>query len=157
MAKDKGSGNGNSSGNSTGHGTGNTSSDGSTRRILNGDRKTQATGERSAQLTAASDVLQALLQNSKSQLSDGFLRWRLEQQWAQIVGASIASQTVPCAFERGTLHIWVRHPAWIQELWYFQDAVKDKVNAHVGCQWVSQVRFTLNRRAATTEPGSSPD
>ncbi len=115
-------------------------------------------GDRSAaQLTAASDVLQGLLQNSKSQLADGFLRWRLEKQWPRVVGATIGEQTLPVAFERGTLHIWVRHSAWMQQLWFFQEAIKEKVNAHMGRPWVTQVRFTLSRRAATTTPGSFSD
>lgn len=108
----------------------------------------------SGHLTGAADVLQALLQNSKSQLSDGFVRWRLEQKWRDVVGPTIAEQTLPCAYERGTLHIWVRHSAWMQQLWFFQDAIKEKVNAHLGKNWVRQVRFTLSRRAATTEPES---
>lgn len=110
-----------------------------------------------AHLTQATDVLQGLLQNSKSPLSDGFLRWRLEQQWPEIVGATIAEQTVPCAWDRGVLFIWVKHPAWMQQLWHFQDAIKEKVNAHLGRQYATSVKFTLNRRAATTTPGSSRD
>lgn len=110
-----------------------------------------------SQPTAAADVLQGLLQNSKSQLSDGFLRWRLEKQWAEVVGAAIAENTLPAAFERGTLHIWVRHSAWMQQLWFFQDTIKEKVNTHLGKTWVHQVRFTLSKRAATTDVDSSLD
>jgi predicted nucleic acid-binding Zn ribbon protein len=113
--------------------------------------------KKKSQLTTASDVLQGLLQNSKSQLSDGFLRWRLEQQWPEVVGGTISEQTLPVAFEKGTLHIWVKHSAWMQQLWFFQDAIKEKVNAHLGKNWVKQVRFTLSRRAATTVPGGSGD
>lgn len=110
-----------------------------------------------ARLTAAADVLQGLLQNSKSQLSDGFLRWRLEQDWPSIVGPTIAKQTLPVAFEKGTLFIWVRHSAWMQQLWYFQEPIKEKVNAHLAKYWVRQVKFTLSRRAATTTPEGSVD
>ena len=108
-----------------------------------------------AQLQEASDVLQGLLQNSKSQLSDGFQRWRLEQHWNSIVGQTIAEQTLPVAFDKGILFIWVRHSAWMQQLWYFQDAIKDKVNEHLGRDWVRGVKFTLSRRAATTKPADS--
>ena len=108
-----------------------------------------------AQLAAAADVLQGLLQNSKSPLSDGFSRWRLEGQWSEVVGKTIAEQTWPVAFERGTLFIWVRHSAWMQQLWYFQDPIREKVNAHMGREWVKQVKFTLSRRAASTVPTDS--
>jgi len=114
-----------------------------------------------AHLTAAADVLQVLLQNSKSELSDGFLRWRLEQQWADVVGVAIAQQTLPVAFEKGSLFIWVRHPTWMQQLWYFQDVIKEKVNRHLerepGREWCRQVKFTLNRRAAQKEQERSED
>lgn len=114
-----------------------------------------------ANLTMAADVLQVLLQNSKSELSDGFLRWRLEQQWSEIVGTTIAQQTLPVAFERGNLFIWVRHSTWMQQLWYFQDVIKEKVNRHLGREpgreWCHQVKFTLSRRAASTEPGHSAE
>lgn len=105
----------------------------------------------------AADVLQVLLQNSKSQLSDGFLRWRLENQWAEVVGATIAEHTRPAAYNKGQLHIWVRHPAWMQQLWFFQEAIKEKVNAHVGRAWVTEVRFTSSPRSAQTGLGSSGD
>lgn len=117
--------------------------------------------KRNAQLTQAADVLQGLLQNSKSQLSDGFIRWRLEQEWSTVVGATISQQTVPCAYERGVLFIWVKHPAWAQELRFFTDSIKEKVNAHLGPiegrEWARDVKFTLSRRAAVKEPGSSND
>ncbi len=113
--------------------------------------------KRNAQLTQAADVLQGLLQNSKSHLSEGFVRWRLEQKWPEIVGATIAEQSLPCAFEKGTLFIWVKHPTWMQQLWFFQEDIKTKVNAHLGYEWAQQIKFTLNRRAATTGLKSSSD
>ncbi len=123
------------------------------------DKKFQK--KRVGHLTQVSDVLQGLLQNSKSQLSDGFLRWRLEQEWGAVVGPTISQQTVPCAFERGVLFIYVKHPAWAQELRFFTDSIKEKVNTHLGPingqAWARDVKFTLSRRAAVTEPGSSSD
>lgn len=113
--------------------------------------------KRNAQLTQAADVLQGLLQNSKSHLSDGFIRWRLEQEWADVVGPTMSQQTLPCAFEKGVLFIWVKHPAWAQELRFFQDSIKEKVNAHLNQQWARDIKFTLSRRAAMTEPKNSSD
>lgn len=103
-------------------------------------------------LLPAEEVLQTLLRNSKSDLSDGFIRWKLERQWEAVVGAAIAKETVPCAFERGTLHIWVRSSAWMQQLRFFQDLIREKVNTHLGRQWAKKIAFTLSRRAAQEEP-----
>ncbi len=115
-----------------------------------GSSSRRGPSKRHSQLNAAGDVLQGLLQNSKSQLADGFIRWRLETNWKDVVGATIAEQTLPVAYERGRLSIWVRHPTWMQQLWYFQEAIKEKVNGHVGRNWAIEIKFTLNRRAATT-------
>src|SRR5690348_8537543 len=81
--------------------------------------------KRQAHLTGAADVLQALLQNSKGSLADGFQRWRLEQNWPEIVGKTIAEQTLPAAYEKGILYIWVKHSAWMQQLWFVQDTIKE--------------------------------
>ena len=113
--------------------------------------------KRVSQLTQVADVLQGLLQNSKSELSDGFTRFRLEQEWTEVVGPTIGSQTLPCAFEKGTLFIYVKHPAWAQELRFFQDSIREKVNTHLNREWAKYIRFTLSRRAATTELKNSGD
>ncbi len=105
-------------------------------------------------LTSGADVLQALLMNGKSQLGDGFLRWRLEQAWPEVVGETIAAQTLPCALERGVLHIWVRHSVWMQQLWFFKDMIRGKVNDYLHAEHVRDVKFTLNRRAAVNALGS---
>ncbi len=106
-------------------------------------------------LTNMSDVLQSLLENGKSALSDGFTRWKLEQNWQEIVGETIAKNTVPCSYNRGVLWLWVPNSAWMQQLYFFQDMIKEKVNGYLGREFVTSVRFTLNRRAAA--PSESPE
>jgi predicted nucleic acid-binding Zn ribbon protein len=112
--------------------------------------------KRHSHLTAGADVLQALLTNGKSQIGDGFLRWRLEQSWTEVVGDTIAEQTVPCSLEHGVLFIWVRHSAWMQQLWFFQDMIREKVNAHLKRAIVKEVKFTLSRRAAVKSSIGEP-
>ncbi len=116
-------------------------------RPLNSQTIKQQGRKKQSRLTPMADVLQVLLTNGKSQLGDGFVRWRLEQEWLVIVGETIAAQTAPCSLERGILWIWVRHSTWMQQLWFFKDAIKDKVNRHLGKTLVDDVRFTLSRRA----------
>ena len=111
--------------------------------------------KRHSHLTSGADVLQALLTNGKSQIADGFLRWRLEQSWGEIVGETIGTQTLPCALEHGTLYIWVRHSAWIQQLWFFQDMIREKVNGFLKADHVKEVKFTLNKRAAHKNIGDA--
>jgi hypothetical protein len=98
-----------------------------------------------SELLAASRVLQGLLGNGKSALSDGFLRWKIWRFWGQIVGPTLAKHCEPVGFERGKLFIWVKSSARMQEIRFFEDTLKTKVNEHVGRDWVRTIRFTLDR------------
>lgn len=104
--------------------------------------------DRKSHLLKIDQVLQSLLQNNKSALAQGFTRWRLEQQWPQVVGEKLAQNTLPCSFEKGILYVWVSHPAWMQQLYFFKDQIKEKVNQHLGANLVQDVRLTLDKRAA---------
>ncbi len=108
-------------------------------------------------LTPVSDVLQSLLQNGKSPLASGFTRWKLEQKWADVVGAQLAEDTLPVGFDRGVLYIWVRHPTWIQQLSFFQSDIVQKVNEYLGYKYARSVRFTLDRKASVDSSSSGAD
>jgi hypothetical protein len=97
-------------------------------------------------LSAVSKVLQTLLANGKSPLSDQFLRWKLWRFWPQVVGATWAKACEPVGFERGRLFLWVRSSAQLQELRFFEDSLKLKVNEYMGREWVYSIRFTLDRK-----------
>lgn len=103
-----------------------------------------------AELLPASRVLQGLLGNGKSALSDGFLRWKIWRFWGQIVGPTLAGHCEPVGFERGKLFIWVKSSARMQEIRFFEDTLKNKVNEYVGRSWVKYVRFTLDRHGVPT-------
>ncbi|OQW50244.1 MAG: hypothetical protein A4S09_00170 [Proteobacteria bacterium SG_bin7] len=102
-------------------------------------------------LTSASDILQGLLHNSKTPLSDQFLRWKLWQQWVDVVDAEMARQTRPVGFDRGTLLIWVEHSVYIQQLNFVTKELTEKVNKYVGRDWVKRIRFTLDRKVVLSE------
>lgn len=106
----------------------------------------------SSHLESVADVLQTLLQDVKSPVSDGFKRWRLEKDWASIVGPSIGAATAPADYRDGVLFVWTRSSAWIQQLHFVRDEIRDKVNTHLGKKWVTRVNFTLDRKALTQNP-----
>ncbi len=58
----------------------------------------------------------------------------------------MASHCEPVGFERGKLFIWVKSSARMQEIRFFEDQLKSKVNEHVGRVWAKHIRFTLDRR-----------
>jgi predicted nucleic acid-binding Zn ribbon protein len=103
-------------------------------------------------MKAAEEVLQSLLQNSKSPLSDQFLRWRLWKAWPTVVGEKLAARSQPVGYSRGTLYVWVESSSWLQELTYFHRQIRDKSNAFAGKSWIRSVRFTLDKKSVPTNP-----
>lgn len=113
--------------------------------------------KKKTELLPASRVLQGLLGNGKSALSDGFLRWKIWRFWPQIVGPTLAKHCEPVGFERGKLFIWVKSSARMQEIRFFEDTLKTKVNEYVEREWVKYVRFTLDRHGVPTTAEVSED
>ncbi|MBX2987673.1 MAG: DUF721 domain-containing protein [Bdellovibrionaceae bacterium] len=92
------------------------------------------------------DVLQALFENGKSPLSGPFLRWKLWARWKEIVGPTIATSTEPVGYSRGTLWLWVRNSAWMQQMVFMKEDIRRTINAKMGVDFVHGIRFTLDRR-----------
>jgi predicted nucleic acid-binding Zn ribbon protein len=109
-----------------------------------------------SKLTTSADVLQSLLQNSKSPLSDQFLRWKLWCKWAEVVGPSISERTLPVGYHEGVLYLWVKNSVWMQQMVFLAQPLREKINKYVGKSWVRRVQFTLDKREV---PGinDSPD
>lgn len=95
----------------------------------------------------ASDVLQSLLQNGKSPLAEQFIRWRVWNSWAEIVGEQISKHTLPVSYLKGELYVWVDHPARMQELTFCVSELGFKINQFCGKKWVRRIRFTLDRKS----------
>lgn len=102
--------------------------------------------KRKAQLQPVSNVLQSVLANGKSALSDQFLRWKIWRFWPDIVGDTMAASCEPVGYDRGRLYIWVKSSARMQEIRFFEHTLRKKVNEHVGREWCKSIRFTMDRR-----------
>lgn len=96
-------------------------------------------------LNQATDVLEKVLLNNKSPLSDQFMRWKLWRKWDEVVGPTISAQSMPVGFVNGMLYVWVKNAVWMNEMIFLAGPLRDKVNAFVERNWVQQVRFTLNQ------------
>ncbi len=100
---------------------------------------------RKGDLSQATDVLESVLLNNKSPLSDQFLRWKLWRKWGEVVGPTISAQSMPVGFVNGILYVWVKNAVWMNEMLFLAGPIKEKVNTFVEKKWVKQVRFTLNQ------------
>jgi hypothetical protein len=107
--------------------------------------KFQAKKPRKGNLNQATDVLEKVLLNNKSPLSDQFMRWKLWRKWAEVVGPTISAQSMPVGFVNGMLYVWVKNAVWMNEMLFLAAPIRDKVNTFVERNWVQQVRFTLNQ------------
>jgi predicted nucleic acid-binding Zn ribbon protein len=90
-------------------------------------------------LFPAADVLQRLFENSKSPLAEGFQRWKLEGQWENVVGPTLAKHSRPVRFDRGTLIIEVANSVWMNEVRFLLEEIKYKINHHMGKIWVDKI------------------
>ncbi len=90
-------------------------------------------------LIHAADVLQRLFENSKSPLAGGFQRFKLEGQWSQIVGPTLAKNSRPVNYDKGTLIIEVTNSVWLNEVRFLLDDIKYKINQHMGSIWVEKI------------------
>lgn len=100
-----------------------------------------------------SEVLQALFEDGKSPLSGPFLRWKLWARWKEVVGETIAASTEPVSYHRGILWLWVRNSAWMQQMVFMREDIRNTINKKMGVNFVHTLRFTLDRRAVPSEAG----
>ena len=105
------------------------------------------------ELRSMSDVLQGLFEGARSPLAGGFKRFQLEYEWPQVVGASLASDTLPVGYFKGTLYVWVSHPTLMHQMGFLKDEIKVKINRHLKMEYVKKIVFTLDRKAAGPKEG----
>ena len=109
---------------------------------------------KSRKLSQSGEVLQSLLQDSNQPISRQFLRWRLWTKWPEVVGPTLAKRCYPVGFADGTLWIFVASSSWMQELTFVSGELQSKINKFVGCEYVTQIRFTTDHRAVPRPGGN---
>lgn len=112
--------------------------------------------KKNQKLQPVSNVLQAIFTRGNSALSDQFLRWRLWNSWAELVGPGIAAYSTPVGFNKGILIIWVRTPAHLQEMNYGREILRKKVNQFIGFEWTMNIKLTLDRKDVPNPEESDP-
>ncbi|MEK6554477.1 MAG: DUF721 domain-containing protein [Bdellovibrionota bacterium] len=101
---------------------------------------------RKSHLMTSADVLQSLLQNRKSPLTEQFIRWKVWNAWPEVVGEEIGKSTLPVGYLKGTLYIWVKSAPRMQEMLFMLEALQGRINQFCGSRWVKAIRLTLDRR-----------
>ncbi|MBK9292848.1 MAG: DUF721 domain-containing protein [Oligoflexia bacterium] len=100
------------------------------------------------------EVLEKLLGDKKGHLSSDFKRFQLKSQWADIMGATIASKTSPISYKNKILFVWVESSSWMNQLFYARKEMAAKINQVMGAGWVKDIRFTLDHKSVLEEQES---
>ena len=91
-----------------------------------------------------SDILGPFLHKHLQNSDQGF-GIRLWQNWSRFATNDILKQSRPVSYQDGRLILWVSHSTELQELDFYTEELKHKINTHFGKQWVREIHFTLNR------------
>jgi hypothetical protein len=96
-------------------------------------------------LNTATEVLQSLLTQSSMPISNEYNRWRLIQNWPEIIGPQLAKRTFPIKYFKGHLYIWASSSAGLQQFYFISGIVQKKINDFMGKNWVHKITWTQNK------------
>ena len=96
-------------------------------------------------LNSATEVLQGLFTKSSMPISNEYNRWRLIQNWSEIVGDKISKRTFPIRYSKGHLYIWVNSSSGLQHFYFISNAIQKKVNTFINKNWVHKITWTQNK------------
>lgn len=95
----------------------------------------------------SAEVLKSLFEEkSGGVVSEQFQRWKLWLNWADVVGPTTAEHTEPVAYRNGTLWLLVKNSAWMQQMTFLSDTIKNTINQKFKQGYVKEIRYTLDRR-----------
>lgn len=97
-----------------------------------------------------SRVLQDVLRRAESSYPDR--SHRVWEVWDAAVGPDVAARSRPLSLRSGRLTVAVESPAWMQQLSFLREAMRDAVNRAIGETLVREVRL----RIAEAEPPPPP-
>lgn len=98
-------------------------------------------------LALGSEVLQALFENGKSPLSQQFIRWKLWRKWEEFVGPTMAQASEPVGYQAGVLFVWVKNAAWMQQLVFMREPMKETINKKLQTNYVTEIRLTMDKKS----------
>jgi hypothetical protein len=72
--------------------------------------------------------------------------------WNDIVGETLARRAQPTGYRNGVLFVTVKAHAWLQELQFMKDTLRDRLNARLGEPMIRDIYFVSG--SLEFEPGS---
>lgn len=99
-------------------------------------------------LSPISPLLKALSLNLG--LEKGIDLLKIKESWPEIVGDAIASHTAPQVIHHHVMILHVDGAAWLHELSFLKEEIRQKINRQIGSQRVRSLRLKIG-------PVSVPD
>lgn len=87
---------------------------------------------------------------------DRLLQYAVFPIWDQEVGSEIAARTEPLRIEDGKLFVRVANSAWMQELHFLKDGIRERLNRRVGAKRVREIFLVLGGVAKPAPPPPPP-
>ena len=80
--------------------------------------------------------------------------YRVWTFWAEEVGPAVAARAEPAAFRDGVLSVRVAGAAWMQELQFMKDELRQRLNRRLGVELIRDIYFVSGavQRATRTPP-----
>jgi hypothetical protein len=106
-------------------------------------------------ISSGSEVLQALFENGKSELSVQFIRWKLWMKWSEFVGPTMGQVSEPVGYKNGLLFVWVKNSSWMQQMVFMREPMKDAINKKLEKKYVKEIHLTMDRKAVPEDAATS--
>ncbi len=81
---------------------------------------------------------------------------RLVEMWEKAVGPRTACQSRPDFMRRGTLHVRVVSPVWMQQLRFLKEEIAAKIRELTGNDDLKDIRFSIGQVPAQAQGESQP-
>ena len=78
-------------------------------------------------------------------LGDRFEEAKLMEDWARVVGEVVAKKSRPRAVKEGILYIGVESSVWMQELWYRQKQIIERIAKEFPKVRITGIRLEIER------------
>lgn len=83
--------------------------------------------------------------------------YRVWTFWEEAVGAPVAARAQPAGYRDGVLSVRVAGAAWMQELQFMKEDVRERLNALLGAELIRDIYFVSGAIEPARRPPPTPE
>jgi len=103
--------------------------------------KNMATRSKNKKFTVLSELLETLLDSAQVNRNIDVLR--LWDAWEEAVGSEFSKATRPAVFKDNLLIVHVKSAAWLYQLQFQEEELRQNLNQYLGENRIGQIRFKI--------------